>query len=96
MPRQSVFDMKVSKVYPLLVTKAEKKGRTKAEVDEIKAKLDKAKAMGAITDADYSARLAQANKKLEHFDDIRMLKKQKDLGLLTIAEFDAKVNELLK
>ena len=35
MPGQSVFDMKVSKVYPLLVAKAEKKGRTKAEVDEI-------------------------------------------------------------
>ena len=35
MPRQSVFDMKVSKVYPLLVAKAGKKGRTKAEVDEV-------------------------------------------------------------
>ena len=35
MPRQSVFDMKVSKVYPLLVAKAEKKGRAKAEVDEV-------------------------------------------------------------
>ena len=35
MPRQSVFDMKVSKVYPLLVAKAEKKGRTRAEVDEV-------------------------------------------------------------
>ena len=35
MPRQSVFDMKVSKVYPLLVTKAERKGRTKAEVNEV-------------------------------------------------------------
>ena len=37
MPRQSVSDMKVSRVYPLLVQKAEKKGRTKAEVDEITA-----------------------------------------------------------
>ena len=37
MPRQSVFDMKVSKVYPLLVAKAEKKGRTRAEVDEVTA-----------------------------------------------------------
>ncbi len=37
MPRQSVFDMKVARVYPLLVQKAEKKGRTKAEVDEITA-----------------------------------------------------------
>ena len=37
MPRQSVFEMKVSKVYPLLVAKAERKGRTKAEVDEVTA-----------------------------------------------------------
>ena len=35
MPRQSVFDMKVSRIYPLLVAKAEKKGRTKAEVDDV-------------------------------------------------------------
>lgn len=35
MARQSVFDTKVSKIYPLLVAKAEKKGRTKAEVDEV-------------------------------------------------------------
>ena len=66
-----------------------------AEVDEIKAKLDKAKAMGAISDADYNAKLAQASKKLEHFEDIRMLKKQKELGLLSDAEFKAKVDELL-
>ena len=65
------------------------------EIDAIKAKLDKAKAMGAITDDDYNARLAKAGKKLEHFDEIRMLKKQKDLGLLTSAEFDEKVNALL-
>jgi hypothetical protein len=66
-----------------------------AEVDQIKEKLDKAKAMGAITDADYAERLAKANKKLEHFDEIRMLKKQKDLGLLDSAEFEKKVNDLL-
>ena len=33
--RQSVFDMKFSAVYPLLVAKAERKGRTKEEVDEL-------------------------------------------------------------
>ena len=37
MPKQSVFEMKVSKVYPLLVAKAERKGRTKAEVDQVTA-----------------------------------------------------------
>ncbi len=35
MPRQSVFEMKFSKVYPLLVKKVERKGRTKAEADEV-------------------------------------------------------------
>ena len=34
MPRQSVFDMKLNKVYPLLIQKAERKGRTKEEVDQ--------------------------------------------------------------
>ena len=33
MPRQSIFDMQFSKVYPLLVQKAQRKGRTQAEVD---------------------------------------------------------------
>ena len=35
MPRKSIFDMPFSKVYEALVKKAEKKGRTKAEVDEV-------------------------------------------------------------
>ena len=35
MPRMSVFDMKVSKVYPVLVQKAEKKGRSREEVDRV-------------------------------------------------------------
>ncbi len=35
MPRQNVFDMKFSKIYPLLVAKAERKGRTREEVDAI-------------------------------------------------------------
>ena len=35
MPRQSVFDMPFAKVYDCLIQKAERKGRTKAEVDEV-------------------------------------------------------------
>jgi hypothetical protein len=35
MPRRSVRELKFSKVYPMLVAKAERKGRTKAEVDEV-------------------------------------------------------------
>ena len=35
MPRQSIYDMKFADVYPLLVQKAERKGRTRDEVDAV-------------------------------------------------------------
>lgn len=35
MDNERVFNMKLSRVYPLLVQKAERKGRTKEEVDEV-------------------------------------------------------------
>lgn len=35
MKNEAVYAMKFSKVYPLLVNKAVRKGRTKAEVDEV-------------------------------------------------------------
>ena len=35
MPRQSVFDMDFTRVYNALVAKAEKKGRTREEVDQV-------------------------------------------------------------
>ena len=35
MEKEKVFAMKLSRVYPLLVQKAERKGRTKQEVDEV-------------------------------------------------------------
>ena len=37
MPRTDVTQMLFSKLYPLLVTKAEKKGRTRQEVDQVTA-----------------------------------------------------------
>ena len=35
MGRKSIFDMPVAEVYPLLLAKAERKGRTKAELDAV-------------------------------------------------------------
>jgi hypothetical protein len=35
MARMKIAQLKFSKVYPMLVAKAERKGRTKAEVDEV-------------------------------------------------------------
>ena len=37
MPRMDVTEMAFAKVYPLLVAKAEKKGRTRDEVDQVTA-----------------------------------------------------------
>ena len=37
MPRKTIYEMKVSEVYPLLVQKAERKGRSRAEVDQVTA-----------------------------------------------------------
>lgn len=65
------------------------------EVDEAKAKLDKAKAMGVISEADYQERLAKEMKKIDRFEDLRNLKKQKDLGLITAEEMEAKVKAIL-
>ena len=60
MPRQSVFDMKVSKIYPLLLAKAEKKGRTKAEVDEVIAWLTGYDMTSVDLDMSYGEFFAQA------------------------------------
>jgi hypothetical protein len=35
MPKHRIYSMRFASVYPLYVAKAEKKGRTKAEVDEL-------------------------------------------------------------
>lgn len=35
MAKQSIFEMKVSKVYPLLLHKVERKGRSKEELDTV-------------------------------------------------------------
>lgn len=73
----------------------QEKALLEAEYEEQKAKLDKAKAMGVISDADYEAKLAQAHKKVDHFSDIRMLKKQKELGIITEEEMQQKITALL-
>lgn len=37
MPRTSIFNMSLNKIYPMLVQKAERKKRTQAEVNQISA-----------------------------------------------------------
>lgn len=65
------------------------------EVDAAKEKLDKAKAMGVITEAEYQERLSKEQRKLDHFMELRNIKRQKEMGLITSEEMEAKVNALL-
>ena len=55
MPSQNIFDMKVSKVYPLLLQKVVRKGRTKEELDAVIAwmtgyDMEKLTVMQTLTD----------------------------------------------
>ena len=53
MPRQSVFDMEFKRVYDCLIAKAEKKGRTKAEVDEVIRWLTGYESIGNVTYGEF-------------------------------------------
>ena len=53
MARQSVYDMKFSKIYSLLLQKVEKKGRTKDELDEVITWLTGYEADGWNSEDDY-------------------------------------------
>lgn len=53
MARKSVFDMPYAKVYGCLVPKAERKGRTKAEVDEVIAWLTGYEGVGDVTYGEF-------------------------------------------
>ena len=64
MARKSIGELKFSKVYPLLVAKAERKGRTRAEVDEVTCWLTGYDAAGLAAqverETDYATFFAQA------------------------------------
>lgn len=102
MTRQSVFEMKVGKVYPLLVQKAEHKGRTKEEVDTVIAWLtgwDMSKVDMEMTYGDFFENAPRFNPcadlitgsicgiKVEEIDDPMMKK---------VRQMDKLVDELAK
>lgn len=60
MPKRSVFDMPFTKIYSLLTAKAESKGRTKYEVDEIIMWLTGYESIAAVGDVSYGEFLANA------------------------------------
>ena len=60
MPRTSIFDMPFPKVYEALVNKAVKKGRTRAEVDEITCWLTGYSNLEELDNKTYGGFIAEA------------------------------------
>ena len=61
---------------------------------EEKAKLDKALAMDVLSQEDYDAKLAVAQKKVDNFEAIRRVEQQLEMKLITKEEYAQKIKEL--
>ncbi len=61
-----------------------------------KSKLDKALAMGVLSQDEYDVKLAIAQKRMDNFEAIRKVEAQYDMKLITRAERDAKLAELTR
>ena len=70
------------------------KQAAEAEFLQEKGKLDKALAMDIISQDEYDAKLAVAQKKMDNFEAIRRVEQQFDMKLITREERDAKIKEL--
>lgn len=72
--------------------------REKQQAEEMflaeKNKLDKALAMEIISQDEYDVKLASAKKKVDNFEEIRRVKQQADMGLITKEEKEAKLKML--
>ena len=71
MPRKSVFDMPFVKVYDCLVQKAERKGRTKEEVDKVTTWLTGYGDLSAASDLSYGEFLTGAPSWNHEADEIK-------------------------
>ncbi len=60
-----------------------------------KEKLDKALAMSVIDQAEYDEKVAVLKKKYDNFSQIRRLEQQRDMGIITEEEMNAKLFDLL-
>lgn len=59
-----------------------------------KTKLDRALAMDVLTQDEYDIKLAMAKKKVDNFEEIRRVKQQADMGLISIEEKEIKIKKL--
>jgi len=59
-------------------------------------KLDKARELDIITEEEYDAKLAAAQKKLDHYEILRKVEMQYDMDIISREEYEEKLREILK
>ena len=69
--------------------------KAQAAFDSEKAKLDKALEIDIITEDEYAAKLAVAQKKLDNYEVLRKINLQLEMGIITKAEYEEKVKNIL-
>jgi len=72
------------------------KERAEHEFYNEKNVLDRALAMDVLTQEEYSKRLAVARKKLDNFEEIRRVRSQLEMGLISREEFNARMGYLTR
>lgn len=81
------------KLDELLLLREKEKENKKFNLE--KEKLDKALNLNIITQDDYDSKLQKHQNRLYHFDEIRKLEKQYELGIITFEEKQIKIDEFL-
>lgn len=66
------------------------------EFDAEKSKLDKALEMDIITQEEYDAKLAKAQRKIDNYDKLRKIDMQLEMGIITKEEYEEKVKNILQ
>lgn len=66
------------------------------QFDSEKKKLDKALDMDIITEDEYNAKLAVAQRKLDNFELLRKVEVQLEMDIITKAEYEEKVKNILE
>ncbi len=70
--------------------------RAREEFDAEKERLDKALQMEIITEEDYTEKLESARRKLDHYDVLRKLRLQLEMGIISKEEYEKKVKDVLE
>lgn len=73
----------------------QEKERVMMEFNAEKEKLDKALGMDIITSYEYEEKLKAYRNRVTYFDDIRRIEKQYEMRIISFAERETKINEIL-